>query len=277
MKILIPTDFSKPSKVAVQYAAAMAKKLKSELVLLHVVYIIAPPRVAVASMMNSLDDAMKESAERESHELINELKTVNKNLKVSYEIIRGGTIVDEVQAYTQQNDIDLIIMGTKGASGLSKVLIGSTAAAVVSESNIPVMIVPEYARFNGIKRIVYASDMSEAEEELQTLIPFARLFGAKIYILHVMTSDSSQKMDTLKIQKDFVRKYKFEDVSVHVSKNDEITEGIDEFIADINADMLSMFTHEFSFFEKLFGKSVTRQMAFHTRIPLLAIKKADMA
>jgi len=53
----------------------------------------------------------------------------------------------------------------------------------------------------------------------------------------------------------------------------EITDGIDEFIADVKSDLLTMFTHDLTFLEKLFGKSVTREMSFHTGIPLLTIKK----
>jgi len=273
MKILIPTDFSKLSKVAVHYAATIAKKLKAELVLLNVIFINAPPRAAVAMKVKTIEDAMADNAKQDSIQLINELKKENKNLNVSYEIIRGYPVEDVVEVYAKHHEIDLVIMGTKGASGLTKVLIGSNAAAVINKSTIPVITVPEHARFNGIKRIVYSSDMHETVPEMQTLIPFARLFGAAIFILHVMPVNSKRKIDIVKIKKDIISKFDFKDVSIHVSINNEIADGIDEFIADVKADMLTMFTHDLTFLEKLFGKSVTREMAFHTGIPLLTIKK----
>jgi len=273
MKILIPSDFSQLSKVAVHYAAAITKKLKAELVLLNVIFIDAPPRAAVVMKQKTIEDAMADIAKQDSIQLIKELKKVNGNLNISYEIIRGYPMEDVVEAYTKQNEIDLIIMGTKGASGLAKVLIGSNAAAVINKSTIPVITVPEHAMFNGIKRIVYSSDMQETIPEIQTLIPFAQLFGAEIFILHVISVNSIRKIDTGKIKKDIINKFDFKDVSIHVSINNNITDAIDEFIADVKADMLTMFTHDLTFLEKLFGKSVTRAMSFHTGIPLLTIKK----
>jgi len=273
MKILIPTDFSKLSKVAVLYAVAIAKKLNAELVLLNVIFIDAPPRASVAMKIKTIEDAMADNAKQDIIQLINELKKENKSLNVSYEIIRGYPVEDVVEVYAKHHEIDLVIMGTKGASGLTKVLIGSNAAAVVNKSTIPVIAVPKHARFNGIKRIVYSSDMHETIPEIQALIPFARLFGAEIFILHVIPDYSKQKIDTAKIRKDIISKFDFKDVSIHVLLNNEIKDGIDEFIADVKADMLTMFTHNLTFFEKLFGKSVTREMAFHTWIPLLTIKK----
>ena len=273
MKILIPTDFSKLSKVAVHYAATIAKKLKAELVLLHVIFINAPPRAAVAMKVKTIEDAMADNAKQDSTQLINELKKENKNLIVSYEIIRGYPVEDVVEVYAKHHEIDLVITGTKGASGLTKVLIGSNAAAVINKSTIPEITVPEHARFNGIKRIVYSSDMHETFPEMQTLIPFARLFGAAIFILHVMPVNSKRKIDIVKIKKDIISKFDFKDVSIHVSINNEITDGIDGFIADVKADILTMFTHDLTFSDMLFGKSVTCEMAFHTGIPLLIIKK----
>ena len=71
------------------------------------------------------------------------------------------------------------------------------------------------------------------------------------------------------------KKMKYPKITFHVSINDDITEGIDEYVAKIKADMVSMFTHDLTFYEKLFGKSVTRQMAFHTWIPMLTFKKQN--
>ena len=78
MKILVPTDFSKLSKVAVHYTAAIAKKLKAELVLLNVIFIDAPPRAAVAMKVKTIEDSMADNAKQDSIQLINELKKEKK-------------------------------------------------------------------------------------------------------------------------------------------------------------------------------------------------------
>lgn len=274
MKILLPTDFSKLSKVAVLYAAKLAKKINAEIVLLHVVFISSPPRAQAALKTNQILDAMIDNAKQDFVYITNEIKqAVGNKIGVSYKIVKGHPVENVIETFAHHNDIDLIIMGTKGASGLIKVLIGSNANTVIGNSNIPVIAVPEHARFNNIKHIVYASDMLSVNKEMKTLIQFAHLFDSSIHLLHIISPNSKKKIDKIKIQNDLISKYNYPHISVYVSLNDDIVEAIDEYIADVKADLLAMFTHKPTFFEKIFEKSVTREMAFHSWIPLLAIKK----
>lgn len=274
MKILLPTDFSKLSKNAVHYAAKLAKELNAEIVLLHVVYIDAPPRVQVALKTPRIIDAMIENAIQNFEALVKELrKEVGNKINVSYKIEKGNPIEDVVETFAQHNDIDLIVMGTKGASGLKKVLMGSVATATIRKSSIPVITVPEYARFKKIKQIIYASDMLAVNKEINMLIQFARLFNSSIHLLHIVPPASQKKIDRIRIKNELISKYKYPKIYVHISVNDDVQEAIEEYIADQNADLLAMFTHKPTFFEILFGKSVTREMAFHSRISLLSIKK----
>lgn len=273
MKILVPTDFSKMSNTASTYAARMANKLHAEVVLIHVVFINSPPRAQADLNVKEIEDKMEDNAKQDCIQLANELKSESGAPKVSYKIIRGYPVEDVIGNYAVHNNIDLIVMGTKGASGLTKVLIGSNAAAVVSRSSIPVIVVPEHARFNGIGKIVYASDADNTETELNTLIKFAELFGAAIHIVHVLPPASEQKIDIIKMEADLKEKFKYPSISIQIVLNDDILYGINEYVADEKADMIAMFTRKHSFFEKLFGKSITRQMAFHAWTPMLSIQK----
>lgn len=274
MKILSPTDFSKLSNIAVRYAGKLAKKLNAELILLHVVYIDAPPRAQATLKTRQILDAMTDNAKQDFTQLINEIKSETGNkINVSHHISLGYPVEDVIETFAQHNNIDLIILGMKGSNGIEKMLIGSTAAAVMGNSRIPVITIPEHARFKAIKSIVYPSDMHAISNEVKILIQFAKLFNASIHILHVVSTDSKKKIDQLKIKNKLISKFNYPHISFHISVNDNVIEAIDEYIADAKADLLTMFTHKPTFFEKLFGKSVTREMAFHGWIPQLAIKK----
>lgn len=274
MKILTPTDFSGLSKVGVNYAVKLAKKLNAEIVLLHAVFINAPPRTQSSLKTRQILDAMVDNVAQEFISLVNEIKLeTGGKLNISYEIVKGYPVKDVVETFAQHNDIDLIIMGTKGAGGLKKVLMGSNATAVIGNSSIPVITVPEHARFRNIKHIVYASDLFAVKKEVRILLDYARLFHSVIHLLHVISPTSKKKIDKIKMEKDLISKYNYTQILVHIALNEDINEAIDKYIADVNADMLAMFTHKPTFFEKLFGKSVTREMAFHNWIPLLTIKK----
>lgn len=274
MKILIPSDFSKLSKVAVQYAVKMAKKLDAEIILLHIVYIDAPPRAQAALKTRQILNAMVDNATQDCDQLISVIKSENKGkLNISYKIIKGYPVESVIENFAQHNDISLIIMGTKGATGLKKVLMGSNATAVINSSDIPVITVPEFARFKNLKHIVYATDMTNINAEMKKLVPFSKLFDATIHISHVISPKSKKKIDSKKIIADIIRKMDYSKITFHISLNEDITEGIDEYIVDKKAEMLAMFTHDVTFFERLFGKSVTHQMAFQSGLPLLTIKK----
>lgn len=272
MKILIPTDFSKLSRVAVNFAVKMAKELDAELIILNVVFLDAPPRAAMN--IKSIEDIMKNNAEIDSIQLIKELKEhCKEKVDISYKIILGNPVEDIVENYAIHNGIDLIIMGTKGATGLEQYIIGTNAAAVISNSSIPVITVPEYARFKGFKNIIYATDMWDVNIEAKALIPLAQLFNSTIHVVHIIEPNSKSKLEIKKIADDLISELNYPRIKFKVVINEDVINGMDEYIADIKGDLLAMFTRELTFFEKLFGKSITRKMAFHTWIPMLTFKK----
>ena len=272
MKILVPTDFSILSKTASHYAAKMASVLTAELVLIHVVH-IDTSRAVAAMHMKDIEDEIVDNAKKDCLKLAHELKAEFGVSEVSYKIIKDYPVEDVIENYAVHNQIDFIIMGTKGATGLKKVLIGSNAAAVISKSSIPVITVPEHSRFNGVNNIVYASDIETIDTELNKLVKFADLFGAAIHIIHVLTPGSDNIPDVAKMEEEIKEQFQYTSISVEVKHNEDILYTIDEYIADKKADIIAMFTHKPSFLEKLFGKSITRQMAFHAMIPMISFKK----
>jgi nucleotide-binding universal stress UspA family protein len=145
-RILVPTDFSKFSKAALNYAAAFADKFGAELHLLHVVQNLAvmipdsvnvmPP---VGPSIEQLTSAVNEALDR----LVSENQLERFQLKKA---VREGTPFYEIIQYAKEASIDLIVMGTHGHSGLVHVLLGSVTEKVVRKSPCPVLTVrhPEH-------------------------------------------------------------------------------------------------------------------------------------
>lgn len=274
MKILIPTDFSNRSKVAVRYAVTLAKKLEAEIILLHAVHFDPPARAAVTLKTQSIENTMMQNAQLDGAQLLREIHDEHgSNHNIQYEITRGLPMKDAVSAFAQKHDVSLIVMGTKGATGLDQVLLGSNAAAMINASNIPVITVPEFAQCHTLKHIVYATDMQNTVAELMVLLPWAKALDATIHVLHIAAPGSSQTQDVNKTAETFIQETGYLNISFHVATNDDVVAGLDVFIAQKQADLLVMFTHDLTFFEKLFGQSVTRKMAFQSNIPLLSMKK----
>lgn len=273
MKILIPTDFSPLSKVAVQYAVKLGKKLKAELVILNVVSIDSSPGRGVINI-KYLEEKMTENAIEDCAKLINEIgPEIKGKINITSQVVKGYPVENVVTNYAQHNDIDLIVMGTKGATGLKKIVLGSNAAAVLNKSNIPVIVVPEFARFTNLKNIVYATDIANLKDELKTVVSIAKDFNATVHILHIITPAGEEKLDKKQTVAKLTKAMGYKKITFTISLHDDAAEGIDQYVIKHKTDMLVMFTHELTFLKKLFGQSVTREMAFLSNVPLLTFKK----
>jgi nucleotide-binding universal stress UspA family protein len=274
INILVPTDFSALSKVAVQYAIKIARKLNGRITLLHVVTINKPTRVTMHERIHELEEDLIRFAERDLNKLIKEVyKSMDNPEHLKYSVVRGD-FMEVVKKEARRLKTGLIVMGTKGASGLKKAVVGSNTASVIEGSKVPVIAVPSRAKFKGFKEIVYACDMKNPERELKMLRLYADQFGSVIHLVHVASSGKDVDELEEKIDK-MVKKLRCKNIVSLVLVDRDVEGAIDQYIGVCKADLLTMFTHDLSFYEKLFDKSMTRKMTFHSSIPLLAFKKTS--
>lgn len=275
MTILVPTDFSKLSVVAVRYACAIAQKLKADVILLSVITMNSS--AASSIKWNRLEIEIVEINKQEGEQLIKELQEErNGKLVISYRYIMGHPVDAMIETFAVENSVDLIVMGTKGVTGLTKAVIGSNAAAVIDKSSRPVMVVPGKTKIKQIKRIVYVTDMKDLEDEIKTVVMFATLFKASIEVLHVSENETPIKISAEETSANLIKLTKYPEISFHVLGGPAIAEIVDTFVFDHKADILTLFTHKLGFYEKLFGKSITRQLTFHARLPLLIFNRTTL-
>ncbi len=279
--ILVPTDFSRLSKVGITYAVSLAKKIDASVILLSVINASASSNTL--KNWKKLEEEMVNTAQQEADQLLSEIKSQGGKVHVSYQSILGFPIADVIDEFAVKNKVDLIVMGSKGAKGLKKALLGSNATAVIDASHVPLIVVPGEADFKQIKKLVYATDMQNLQKEIRVVARFASLFDAHIHVLHVVQGESSKK-NVEKVERGkfqisneaaLVSETKYPKIHLHVVENKNIAEAVDTFVLDQKADLLVMFTHRLDFYEKLFGKSVTRQLAFHSKVPMLTFNKTN--
>lgn len=274
IKILVPTDFSALSKVAVRYAAQLATSLQSSLTLFHVVHIDAPPRAMAAVKAKSIEDAMEDTAREDGHLLLQQIKAELESPPAMQLVIRRGhPLEDIVGNYAGENAIDLVVIGTKGASGISGTLLGSNAARMIAHSRLPVLSVPAHAVYRPLQRIVYATDLLNVDNETKFVTVLARLFRAEVHVVHVLQPGLTAKHSESDLQRDLRQMNGYEDLHVKFVQSEDVAESIEKVNLEIKPDILTMFPHESTFFDKLFGRSVTRQVAFHGTIPLLTLRQ----
>ena len=270
VSILVPTDFSASAKAAAHYAAQLALKMKARVILLSVVEMDTSE--VVLHNWKKLENQLKRSAKRDLEKLIKEVKSKATDLDVSYDIAAGIPMQEVIERYAREKKVNLIVMGTKGATGLRKILRGTNTARVIEHSSVPVIAIPAKATFKQLKKIVYATDLKNVVKEIQSLSALASLFQAEILILHTVPAKGTGRLNK-KLEPEIIEAAHYSAISYHQVRNDRVTQAISRFVDEKQADMLAMFTHELDFYEKLFGQSVTRTMAFESRVPLLVFSR----
>jgi len=273
VNILVPTDFSQLSKSALKYAIKIANRLGGNITVLHVMTMTRALRISMVEKIRSFDHDLIESAEAELETMI---KTMSEQYKVKtpikFEVVRGSYFPSTLLREARRLHSGLIVMGTRGASGLTKAVMGSNTNSVIEVSHVPVLAVPEKADFKGFRNVVYASDLRNLEEELVILIRYIEKFGSTIHLIHIVPP--GDEVDVIEGKIDSVlKKFPYKNIVTLVLVDNDVDSALDQYVEVSRADVLAMFTHEISFFEKVFDKSMTRRMAFHSRIPLLAFRQ----
>lgn len=251
------------------------KKIKARIILLNVVQ--AGSSSETLLKWKKLEEEMVKIALEEGESLIRFIRTKTKGkIDIAFEYRLGYDFAKVVNRYVEEKDIDLIIMGTHGATGLKKVLMGSNAASVINTSLVPVLAIPADATYKPIKKIAYATNMKNLEDEIKTITLFASLFGAAVNVVHVTPSAPDKKFDPDKFTKSLIKLSKYKKITFQFLKNENVTAGVDSFTARKKPQLLAMFTHKLAAYEKFFGKGITRQQAFRSTVPLLSFNKTTI-
>jgi nucleotide-binding universal stress UspA family protein len=272
-KILIPTDFSTVANNALQYAIQLAKKTNASIHLLHVNNIpimdASFPNEVYQTYTAEIEDFAKNSFENLENLYLNK-SNLQFDKHTAY-----GFVNDEIQEFANNNNIDLIVLGTTGASGIQEILIGSNAASVVAKAEIPVLVIPPTSTFADIKKIVYASDFNEPEfPSVSRLAFFANLYEAEVNVLHIKSFadnlfDAEHNFFSRNKENVEVNRWKI----VKLPEGESIIDSINNFVETEHPNLIVMAKHNRSFFDRLFHRSLSKQMAYHTKIPLLVLNK----
>lgn len=267
--ILIPTDFSKNAGRAAEYAIQNLAAPDVCFWLVHVYHIYYTG--AVISV--DLDDLLQQEREASLKKEAEALQIKYPKITIKYRAIQG-LLVDVVTRLIDSQAIDLIVMGTKGASGVKEVLLGSNAANIMRNASIPIILVPDSAEIRPIKRILFATDLQyiNGYDSIQPLHAIAKETGAKIEILHLSeVIPDAIGMNREELRLDTV----FMDVphEFHFREQLATEDDILDYSHEIDADLIVVVSRQHGFFYRLLHRSVTRKLSMHTDLPVLVLKE----
>ena len=271
-RILVPTDFSKHAEYALRVAAQIAKKNNSEIYLLHMLELPHQGSDAVSSG-SAIPQIMyfKEMA-------INKLETLMdsdflEGINVS-EIIQFEKAFDGIMEISKKNNVDLIVMGSHGASGYEEMFIGSNAEKVVRSSEVPVLVIKNETGEFKADKLVFASDFSdEIKKPFAKLIEFATIFNSHLDLVMINTPNSFKSTSVAeKIMTDFLDETSFTNYSTHIYNDVNVEKGILNYASSVNADLIGMCTHGRTGFSHFFNGSISEDLVNHTVRPVITFK-----
>jgi nucleotide-binding universal stress UspA family protein len=283
-KILVPVDFSESSFNACLYALKMAKMLKSELKLLHVYY---NPATVAASFPDSfsyqigegdifqdVETAIKKSIKDYKEKL---LKLLTEDEKEFFKIstsIEYGLPEDELLEFIKKYKPGFIVLGTQGQNQKNEKLVGSFALKIIEKSKFPVLSIPAEASFKDSDKlnILYATDFNDNDfSAFRKLMSIVSPFDISVKCIHIGDSKKdafdSYKMDNLKQQLE--KSYKSFNVECFLIQGKDEAASINKFIETHNINFLAITSKRRNYMEKLFTPNITKQILFHTKVPLL--------
>ena len=270
-KILVPIDFSETSKNAAIFAAKLANKNNAYLHFIHVYRLPLENIFVPSSMMDHLVfEREREALEAFENKVMSWLKEESIN-PLSFKI-KYGSPLDIIIQQAQDQNMDLIIMGTKGADDVLDKIFGSITSNVIKGSDVPVLTIPQNAQFENFRKIAYATNFDENDiVTIKKLDAFASKLGVKIAFVHIVEENSDKGY----IQKgiDFIAQSKasgLKNVYLQKTVNKNVIDGLEVFIVENEVDAIAMLTHSRSIFDKLTKGSITQKLALKNHIPLLA-------
>lgn len=281
--IILPTDFSKNAINASAYAL---KLFKNERCTFHVVNCYAPIETSVR-ISNSIRnyDLPPNNNQINSQEnlvkFISELKQIESEPWHFFKTVSSpDLLVVTLKELIDHTGAELIIMGTKGASGLKEIFMGSTTVHVIKTiKSCPVMAIPENFNFENPLEIAFATDLFRfySQAELAPVLKLAKTFNSTIRIVNV--SEKEQPLTEIQIfNLSIIKKY-FNEVPNYLCRTtfkNSISKTLELFTEELDIHLLALLNYQHGYLERARKASIVKKVAFHTTIPLLIIPELSM-
>ncbi|WP_366186501.1 universal stress protein [Flavobacterium ovatum] len=271
-RILVPTDFSIHAENALRTAAVIAKKTNSEILLLHMLEIPTQMNdaitgaAAIPEIMLFIKKAKEVLEEISNKEHLNNI-FISKHVK--FEKASEGIL-----SFLKNHEIDLIVMGSKGISGIEEVLVGSNTEKVVRQSDVPVLVVKNDKINLDEPNFVFASDFSaETKGPFQKMIDFAKIFDAKITLVTICTPNSFKStIVARRMTSEFIANFDIRNYTTHLYNDTNVEKGILNFSSEIDADLIGLCTHGRTGLAHFFTGSISEDLVNHAIKPVITFK-----
>lgn len=269
---IFATDFSENARSALAYALPYIKKFKGRLILFHTYEYANPFVEAPAYVLPKMNQEIEIKANEQLMEWQQMVHDAHLDIPCNY-LAEGGSFIQNLLKLSRKENPEAIFMGTKGASGLKRLIMGTNTASVIEEATCPIFVIPEEAKFAGISTIVFATDYQEKNIFiLDQLAEIATGFEAKLEILHVTIEGVEMDLEVYDwYQKNVKKRLSNLEVTFRVVKKKSVHEGIDTYVKLNQPDLVVMAMREKTWLDRILKGSNSKRQAYITEKPLLVL------
>lgn len=275
-QILLPTDFSDNSWSAIVYALKLYANETCTFYFLHSwSFLESTSRTYITS---TYVDQLKEKSIKELNELKGRVEVVNKNPNHTFQVIHTSEVLqDAIETAIKKYSIDMIIMGTKGATGAKEFFFGSNTVNTIQKiKQCPILIIPDGLDFVEPKQITFPTDFKRFYgDEILELIQLSSLYNSQIRVLHINKEDklTDLQIDNMGVLKKYLKNnaYSFHWMPDYAKKS----ETIHDFIEELEINILVMIKYKHNIIENIINEPVIKKLGFQVTIPFLVIPSAS--
>lgn len=275
-KILIPTDFSENSWNAIKYALNFFESTTCNFYILHVnslANLVGAETIYIPTQ-DAVAEAFTIPSKKKLQDILNRIKLLPANTKHKfYTLTDYNFFIDSIRKHIDEKKIDLIVMGTKGASGLKQIIIGSNTGDVITKVQCTTLVVPENAEYVNPKEIAFPTDYTlfYSSETLKPLSEIIEMHNSTIRILHINKRHAVLNEEQLK-NKEYLEDYFSSCVySSHFLTNTNIEDAIQCFVESRDINIITMVAKNLNYFQKILFSPTVTEIGYHTDIPFLVL------
>ncbi len=274
--ILIPIDFSKNSIHSANYGSILAKQLNANITFLN---IYSVPIVSEYNLPYEIENAINANRIEAVEKMDDFVKKFINTSKIPFEKIKWkveyGFVPEKIVDIANSINATMIVMGSKGITNAFDKWIGNVAQKVKNLTQVPLWVIPEKAKLNYPKEILYASDFIGKEEEaVKKLFAITTPLDSKCNIIHIHEKYEINAGHHIETMLSYLQDtFEHEKATFGEYKSNDVIEGLEKYLKIHKPDVLAMATHEKSFIDKLFEKSVSKHFIQEANLPILCFKK----
>jgi nucleotide-binding universal stress UspA family protein len=279
--VLLPTDFSENSWNAIKYALLFFSTIECNFYVLHVNQLshLETDDISLSIDQKYIDNVFTKPAKKQLRNILKRISKLSPNHKNHkfYTLTDYNFFIESIRETVNKKRIDYIVMGTKGASGLDKIILGTNTADVITKVKCNTFAIPENAEFILPKEIAFPTDFS-LSHDLQVLKPITEIleqFEASLRILNISKKKVALNSEQKKNKELLEDYFNDQDYSFHYLKSKKIEDAIQCFVESRDIDIICMVAKNLNYFQQILFHSRVEKMSYHTDRPFLVLHEIN--